>query len=157
MTDKRQGIVLIEDSLEQEEKRALRESLTMIQDPQLSAILAAITDGQKESTRRFDSIDNRFGKLTQRQEEQRKDLEFLKKEVATIKAYDVGLEGRRSRGNDGFAGVSGSRANPYEVSSLESQYELPVTKRRVIAVGVFHEEMAPEQLKEIMERTFSQW
>ena len=39
---------------------------------------------------------------------------------------------------------------------VERQYELPITKCRVVAVGGFHAEMAPEQLKEVMERAYTQ-
>ena len=150
--EKREGSASVEANSSQEEKRVCKENMTMVQDPQLLTILTAITDGQKESTRRFDSIDGRFSQLSLRKDEQQKDIEFLKKEVSTLKASDVSSSSGTSSGSAGLS----VRSNPNEATSLESQYDLPVTKRRVIAVGGFHEEMAPEQLKEIMEQAYTQ-
>ena len=66
--EKREGSASVEANSEQEEKRVRKESMSMVQDPQLLTILTAITDGQKESTRRFDSIDGRFSQLSLRQD-----------------------------------------------------------------------------------------
>ena len=146
----------VEANSGQEEKKSLKGNMSKVKYTQLSPILAAFTEGQKEGTRRFDSIDGRFSQLTLRQDVQQKDIEFLKKEVEKIKAGDISSEGNKSSGRGSFACVSGLRTSPNEATRLESQFDLPVTKRRVIAVGGFHEDMAPEQLKEVMERAYIQ-
>ena len=63
----------------QEEKKSRREMESTVKDPQLQTILAAITTGQTESSRRFDEIDGKMGQLCPRQDKQEKDIEHLKK------------------------------------------------------------------------------
>ena len=109
----------------------------------------AITEGQQENGRRFDAVDNKMSQMSGRLDHQQKDIDMLKREVALLKARDS--SSYSSRGSR--ISISGEqRVNPNEATSLENQYDLLLTKRRVIAVGGFAQEMTPEMLKEIMRR-----
>ena len=63
-----------EEAPVQEEKKFRREMESTVKDPQLQTILAAITSGQTESSRRFDAIDGKMGQLCLRQDKQEKDI-----------------------------------------------------------------------------------
>ena len=73
----------------QEERKIRREMKSTVKDSQFQTILAAITMGKTECSRRFDTIDGKMGQLCSRQDKQEKDIEYLNKEFGSIK---VGLK-----------------------------------------------------------------
>ena len=117
----------------------------------MQTILAAITTGQTESSRRFDDMDGNMGQLCLRQDKQEKDIEHLKKEISLIKA---------GQGSGSSSGISRSTSSTIRYSlseehrkvkagaktDIDDQYSLPMAKRRVLAVGGYPEELVKEEL-----------
>ena len=142
----------------QEEKKPRKNTMeATVQDPQLQTILAAITAGRTESSRRFDAIDGKIGQLCIRQDKQEKDIEFLKNEVAMIKADRGSGISAASSPFTSRGPSSTMRHNLFEQSravradektDIDEQYSLPMAKLRVLAVGGFPEEMDKDQLEE---------